>query len=165
VDILPDGTLDYPDKLLGTFDFVIAAVHSRFNMPEAEMTKRIVAAMRNPHVTMLAHPTGRLLLSRDPYPVDMPEVIAQAAQLGIILEINSHPQRLDLDWRLCKGAKEKGALFAVNPDAHQIEGLADVRYGVGVARKGWLEAKDIVNTRPLEEAMGLLRARRLKGSA
>jgi DNA polymerase (family 10) len=158
-DILPDGTLDYPDKLLGTFDFVIAAVHSRFNMGEAEMTTRIVTAMRNPHVTMLAHPTGRLLLSRDPYPVDMPEVIAQAAKLGVILEINAHPQRLDLDWRLCKGAKEKGALFAINPDAHQIEGLADVRYGVGVARKGWLEAKDVVNTRPLDAAVRLLKRR------
>ncbi len=159
VDILPDGRLDYPNKLLATFDFVIAAVHTHFTMSKAEMTKRIVAAMRNPHVTMLAHPTGRLLLSRDPYAVDMDKIIAEAAKLGVILEINAHPQRLDLDWRLCKTAKQQGALFAINPDAHRTEGLRDIQYGVGIARKGWLEAADILNTRTADEVLGLLRRR------
>jgi len=161
-DILPDGKLDYPDKLLATFDFVIAAVHTRFGMSEAEMTKRLLAAMRNPHVTMLAHPTGRLLLSREAYAVDMPQIIAEAAKLSVILEINANPHRLDLDWRLCKAAKEKGAIFAINPDSHRVEDLTDVRYGVGIARKGWLEADDVLNTRPLAEAMDLLGARRRK---
>ena len=162
VDILPDGKLDYPNKLLATFDFVIAAVHSRFTMSEADMTKRILAAMRNPHVTMLAHPTGRLLLSREAYPVDMPRIIEEAARLGVVLEINANPHRLDLDWRLCKVAKEKGVMLAINPDAHRVEGLDHVRYGVGIARKGWLEPADILNTRPLGEFMDLLKARRSK---
>lgn len=161
-DILPDGKLDYPNKLLATFDFVIAAVHSRFTMSEADMTERILAAIRNPHVTMLAHPTGRLLLSRDAYPVDMPRIIEEAAGLGIVLEINANPHRLDLDWRLCKVAKEKGVMLAINPDAHRVEGLDHVRYGVGIARKGWLEPSDIFNTRPLGEFMDLLKARRSK---
>jgi DNA polymerase (family 10) len=126
------------------------------------MTKRILGAMRNPYVSILAHPTGRLLLSRGPYAVDMDAVIAEAAKLGVILEINSHPQRLDLDWRLCKPAKEKGCTFAICPDAHRIEGLRDTYYGVGVARKGWLEARDIVNTRPVKDALRLLSARREK---
>jgi len=158
-DILPDGKLDYPEKVLATFDFVIAAVHSRFSMSEADMTKRIVTAMRHPHVTMLAHPTGRLLLSREPYAVDMPRVIAEAATLGVILEINANPHRLDLDWRLCKVAKDKGVIFAINPDAHRIEGLTDFRYGVGIARKGWLEPADVLNTHPLAELMDRFAAR------
>ena len=160
MDILVDGTLDYPDRLLATFDFVIAAVHSRFTMTRTAMTTRIIVAMRNPYVTMLAHPTGRLLLSRAAYEVDMTKVIAEAARLGVFLEINANPHRLDLDWRLCKTAKEKGARFAINPDAHRIEGLRDVRYGVGIARKGWLEPADILNTRPLDEALALMKARR-----
>jgi len=160
VDILPDGKLDYPAKVLETFDFVIAAVHTHFTMARAEMTKRIIGAMRDPHVSILAHPTGRLLLSREPYAVDMDAVIAEAAKLGVILEINAHPQRLDLDWRLCKPAKEKGCAFAICPDAHRIEGLRDTTYGVGIARKGWLEAKDVVNTRPAAQALKLLAARR-----
>ena len=160
VDILPDGTLDYPPKILETFDFVAAAVHTRFTMSKEQMTKRIVTAMRNPYVSILAHPTGRLLLSREPYAVDMDEVIAEAANLGVILEINSHPQRLDLDWRLCKPAKEKGCTFAICSDAHRIEGLRDTYYGVGVARKGWLKAADIVNARPAKEVVKLLAARR-----
>ncbi len=160
VDILADGKLDYPDKVLATFDFVIAAVHSRFTMSEADVTERILTAMRNPYVTMLAHPTGRLLLSREAYPVDMARIIEEAAQLGVVLEINANPHRLDLDWRLCKVAKEKGVMLAINPDAHRVECLDDVRYGVGIARKGWLGPADILNTRPLDEFMELLKARR-----
>jgi len=160
VDILRDGKLDYLPKVLETFDFVIAAVHTHFTMSSAEMTKRIIGAMRNRYVSILAHPTGRLLLSREPYAVDMDAVITEAAKLGVLLEINAHPQRLDLDWRLCKSAKERGCAFAICPDAHRIEGLRDTYYGVGVARKGWLEAKDIVNTRPAAQALRLLTARR-----
>jgi DNA polymerase (family 10) len=159
-DILADGKLDYPDKVLKTFDFVIAAVHSRFTLGKEAMTKRIITAMRNPHVGMLAHPTGRLLLSREPYEVDMDAVIAEAATLGVVLEINANPHRLDLDWRLCKRAKDQGCRFAVCPDAHRTDDLADTFYGVGIARKGWLEAADVVNTRPVDEALQLLTARR-----
>lgn len=159
-DILPDGSLDYPDAILAAFDFVIASIHSKFNMTEAEATKRLVKAMKNKHVTMLGHPTGRLLLSREGYPVDMRQVIDAAADLGVAIEINAHPFRLDLDWRLVHHAKEKGAKVAINPDAHSVEGLKDVSYGVGIARKGWLEVKDVVNAWPLEKVRRFLASRR-----
>ena len=158
-DILADGALDYADSVLKTFDFVVAAVHSRFKMSKDEMTKRMITAMRNPYVSILAHPTGRLLLSREPYEIDMDEVIAEAARLGVVLEINANPHRLDLDWRVCKRAKEQGCRFAICPDAHRADDLADTAYGVGIARKGWLEAADIVNTRPADEALVLLKRR------
>jgi DNA polymerase (family 10) len=145
-DILPDGTLDYPDEILAECDFVIASVHSHFNLSEAEMTARISRALRNPLVTMLGHPTGRLLLSREPYAVDMPRVIEAAAEAGVVIEINAHPLRLDLDWRLCQFAKTKGVKMAINPDAHNVAGLRDVSFGVNVARKGWLEPADVLNT-------------------
>ncbi len=149
-DILPNGDLDWPEKTLTRFDHVIASVHSGFNMSEAEMTKRIVKALKNKRVTMLGHPTGRLLLSRDGYPVDMVQVINAAADYGKGIEINAHPLRLDLDWRLCKYAKEKGVMIAINPDAHNVEGLKDVSYGVGIARKGWLEKRNVLNTQRIE---------------
>ena len=148
-DILPDGTLDWNDGILATFEYVVVSVHSNFKMSEPEMTKRIIRALKNPHVTMLGHPTGRLLLARDPYPVNMTDVINAAADYGRTIEINAHPSRLDLDWRLCSYAREKGVMIAINPDAHSVEGLNDVRYGVGIARKGWLGKKDVLNARPL----------------
>ncbi|HCV42830.1 MAG TPA: DNA polymerase/3'-5' exonuclease PolX [Bacteroidetes bacterium] len=148
-DILPNGELDWPDKVLSSFEYVVVSIHSSFKMTEAEMTKRIIKALKTKYVTMLGHPTGRLLLSRDAYPLDMIQVINAAADYGKIIEINAHPLRLDLDWRLCKYAAEKGVMIAINPDAHNIEGLDDVRFGVGTARKGWLEKKDILNTKPL----------------
>ncbi|MGA9363611.1 MAG: DNA polymerase/3'-5' exonuclease PolX [Bacteroidota bacterium] len=151
VDILPDGTLDYSDKVLASFDYVVASVHSKFKMTESEMTKRITKALKNKYVTMLGHPTGRLLLSREAYPVNMIEVIDVAADNGKVIEINAHPLRLDLDWRLCKYAKKKGVLIAINPDAHNTDGLRDVYYGVGIARKGWLEKKDIINAWTLSQ--------------
>ena len=150
VEILADGRLDYDDEILDRFDFVIAAIHSRFNMPEREMTDRILKALAHPRVTMLAHPTGRLLLSRQAYAVDLTEIIDCAATLGKVLELNAHPERLDLDWRWCKAAKEKGVMIAINPDAHHMSGLEDLRYGVYEARRGWLEAADCLNTRPHE---------------
>jgi DNA polymerase (family 10) len=158
VDILPDGTLDYSDKVLASFDYVVASVHSKFKMTEAEMTNRITKALKNKYVTMLGHPTGRLLLSREAYPVDMIKVIDAAAEYGKIIEINSHPLRLDLDWRLCKYAKEKGVLIAINPDAHNTDGLKDVLYGVGIARKGWLEKKNVINAWTLTQVAERLRS-------
>jgi DNA polymerase (family 10) len=145
-DILPNGDLDWPDKILASFEYVVVSIHSGFRMTEAEMTKRIVKALKNKYVTMLGHPTGRLLLARDAYPVDMVQVIDAAAEYGKTIEINAHPTRLDLDWRQCRYAKKKGLAIAINPDAHTVEGLRDVAYGVGVARKGWLEKKDVLNT-------------------
>ena len=152
-DILLDGELDWSDQVLATFDYVVASVHSGFSMSEGDMTKRIIKALKNKHVTMLGHPTGRVLLSRDGYPVNMVDIINAASDYGKIIEINSHPNRLDLDWRLCKYAKEKGVMIAINPDAHNVNGLDHVNLGAGVARKGWLEKKDVLNTRPLQEVL------------
>ena len=152
-DILPNGDLDWPDSVLASFEYVVVSVHSSFKMTEVEMTKRITKALKNKYVTMLGHPSGRLLLNRDPYPVDLVQVITVASDYGKMIEINAHPLRLDLDWRLCKYAREKGVKISINPDAHNIEGLNDVRYGVGTARKGWLEKKDVLNTQPLSSVL------------
>lgn len=156
-DILPDGSLDYPDEVLAEFDFVIASVHSAFRQSEADMTRRIVKAMENRYVGVLAHPTGRILLARDGYAVDLAAVVAAAAATGTVLEINASPYRLDLDWRWCHKAKEAGVLLAINPDAHAPAELEYVAYGTAIARKGWLTGADIVNTRPAAEAIALLR--------
>jgi DNA polymerase (family X) len=149
-DILPDGSMDYDDSMLSQFDYVVASIHSKFKMTEAEATQRIIKALKNKYVTILGHPTGRLLLEREGYPVNLNEIISVAGDLGKCIEINAHPLRLDLDWRYVKYAKEKGVIIAINPDAHRIEGLRDVQYGVGIARKGWLEAKDVLNTNSTE---------------
>ena len=154
-DILPDGSLDYPDEVLAQFDFVIASVHSSFRQTKDEMTARIVKAMTNRHVGMLGHPTGRILLAREGYAVDIPAVIKAAAATGTIIEINASPYRLDLDWRWCRQAKEQGVLFAVNPDAHSVEDLDFVAFGVASARKGWLTADDVINTRDARDALTL----------
>lgn len=151
VDILPDGGLDYDDKLLATFDFVIASIHSRFGLTRDEQTARLLKAASHPAVTIIGHPTGRLLLAREGYPVDLEAVLEGAAASGAAVELNSHPQRLDLDWRLCRRAKELGVPVAVNPDAHHTGGIADVAYGIGIARKGWLSAADVLNTRDAGE--------------
>jgi DNA polymerase (family 10) len=151
VDILNDGSLDYPDEVLASFDFVVASIHSHLNMSQEEATKRILKAIKNPHVTILGHPTGRLLLGRDGYPLDMYKVIDAAAQHGVAIELNAHPYRLDIDWRYCKYAKEKGVLISINPDAHDVDGLRDLRYGVGIGRKGWLEKENILNAMPLQK--------------
>src|SRR5213596_3024942 len=159
-DILADGAMDYPDEVLATFDFVIASVHSRFNLSEEEQTRRICRALANPYVTMLGHATGRLLLSRDAYRVDMRSVIDAAAANGKLIEINASPHRLELDWRLCRYAKQQGVKFSINPDAHSPEALATVPLGVNVARKGGLSAGDIINILPIEEMKAYLQARR-----
>ncbi len=159
-DILPDGSLDYSDDVLARFDVVIVSIHSRFNMTEEEATRRIIRAMENPYVTILGHPTGRLLLGRDGYPVDLVRVIDAAADLGVAIELNANPHRLDLDWRYCKYAREKGVKIAIGPDAHRLEGLADMRYGVGIARKGWLRKEDVLNTVSADELLAFARRRR-----
>jgi DNA polymerase (family 10) len=155
-DILPDGRLDYDDATLGTFDFVIAAVHSHFGMSGDEMTERLIRALANRHTTILAHPTGRLLLAREPYELDLERVIDAAAEHGKVIELNANPHRLDLDWRHCKYAKRQGVRIAVNPDAHHTDGLADMKYGLNIARKGWLEAQDIINCMGLVEMTAFL---------
>jgi DNA polymerase (family 10) len=160
VDILADGSLDYPDDLLRQLDFVVASVHSRFNMPREEMTARIVRAMHNPYVTMIGHLTGRLLLARDGYALDIDTVIDEAIRLGVIIELNANPHRLDLDWRYLRQACGRGLTISINPDAHSPEGLGDVRYGIGVARKGWVSASSVLNTRQLQEVRTWLRRRR-----
>ncbi len=165
VDILKDGGLDYPDAFLARFDFVIASIHSSFTLPEAEMTRRIVRAIHNPHVTLLGHPTGRLLLARQGYAVRVEEVIREAAKVGTGIEINANPHRLDLDWRVIRTAREAGVPLFINPDAHAPEGVADYRYGVGIARKGWLTAKDVVNTKGLADMLKYLEARKKKRAA
>jgi DNA polymerase IV (family X) len=144
-DILPDGSLDYDEGILARFDFVIAAVHSNFNMSAIEMTGRIKKALQNKYTTMLAHPTGRLLLSREPYALNIMEIIDAAAQFGKALELNANPHRLDLDWRNCIHAKKKGVKIAINPDAHQTAGLQDISFGIKIARKGWLTKGDCLN--------------------
>jgi len=156
-DILSDGSMDYNDKLLSEFDYVVASIHNKFKMTEDESTKRIIKALKNKYVTMLGHPTGRLLLQREGYPVKMLEVIDAAADYGKAIEINAHPMRLDLDWRFLKYAKEKGVPIFINPDAHNINGLQDLQYGVGIARKGWLEAKDVVNSWPVRQIFNYLK--------
>lgn len=145
-DILPDGAMDYPDEVLARFDFVIGSVHSRFNLPEEEQTARVVRALSHPYVTMLGHPTGRLLLSREGYRIDMTRVLDAAREHGKVVEINANPHRLDLDWRLCRSARAQGVKTSINPDAHATEGLRDVPFGVNVARKGGLTPADVVNT-------------------
>jgi DNA polymerase (family 10) len=159
-DILPDGSLDYEEAILKEFDFVIASVHSHFNMSREDMTRRVTKALRNPYTTILGHPTGRLLLAREPYAIDMMRIIDEASRSGVAIELNAHPYRLDIDWRLCKYAKEKGVKIAINPDAHGEDGLKDTYYGVGIGRKGWLEPGDVLNTSDLEEMKTFLKRRR-----
>jgi DNA polymerase (family 10) len=145
-DILPDGNLDFDDALLEGFDYVVASVHTHFQQPEAEMTQRIIRAIQHPLVTMLGHATGRLLLRRDSYKVDLEAVLQAAAAAGTMIEINANPLRLDLDWIHCKRARALGVKLVINPDAHSVQDLELVPFGVDVARRGWLEKGDVFNT-------------------
>ena len=156
VDILEDGSLDLPDSALARLDLVIGAVHSRFDLSRAKQTERILRAMDHPYFTLLAHPTGRVIESREPYDVDMLRVIRHARRRGCYLELNAHPDRLDLLDTLCLMAKDEGVLVAVNSDAHSRDDFANLRFGIGQARRGWLAAADVVNTRSLAELRRLL---------
>jgi DNA polymerase (family 10) len=159
-DILPDGRVDYDEATLDRFDYVIGSVHSRFQMGEAEMTERVCRALDDPHLTILGHPTGRLLLSREAYAIDMAAVIAKAADVGAAIELNADPHRLDLDWRLCREAKARGVTIEIGPDAHSPQGLDNVEFGVGIARKGWLEPADVLNARSADDVLAFARRRR-----
>lgn len=150
-DILFDGSLDYEDELLSRFDFVIASVHSQFKMSETKATERILTAIKNPYTTILGHPTGRLLLSREGYPVDMHAVIDACATHGVIIELNAHPWRLDIDWRLIKEATGKGVKISINPDAHNLTGIGDIRFGTYAAQKGGLKIYETFNALNLSE--------------
>ncbi len=160
-DILADGRIDYDEALLETFDYVIASVHSRFAMDERAMTGRVLRALENPFVTILGHPTGRLLLTREPYAIDMPAVLARAGELDVAVELNADPHRLDLDWTLCRRAKELGCLIEIGPDAHSVAGLDNMTYGINTARKGWLEAGDVLNTQHAHDIVERARSRRV----
>ncbi|MGB2610236.1 MAG: DNA polymerase/3'-5' exonuclease PolX [Isosphaeraceae bacterium] len=162
-DILADGTLDYPDEVLEGFDYVVASVHSHFRMSREEMTARMIRAVSNPRVTMLGHPTGRLLLARDSYAVDLDAVIEAAARAGTMIEINANPHRLDLDAVHCRRARQKGVRIVINPDAHSVSGLQDLTYGVSVARRAWLSPADLLNTAPLEKVARQLAEMRTRG--
>src|SRR5438876_2363092 len=158
-DILRDGSLDFPDEVLSQLDYVVASVHSVFNLSESEMTQRVIRALENPFVTMLAHPTGRLLLKRDPYQIDIPAVLDAGARTGTWVELNAAPKRLDLDWRSWPLAKQKGVKCVINPDAHRTERLQDLWFGIGIARKGWLTKDDVVNCSPVGKIEKSLRAK------
>ena len=163
-DIRPNGDLDYDDATLDRFDYVIGSVHSQFKMSEQAMTARILTALENPRLTILGHPTGRLLLARDPYAVDVEAIIEKAADTGAAIELNADPRRLDLDWRFLRKAKDRGVTIEIGPDAHSIGGLDNVAIGVGIARKGWLEADDILNARSADDILAFASARRERAS-
>lgn len=160
VDILPDGKLDYRDDILMQLDVVLTAIHSRFKMPKQEMTKRVIKAFHSKYVNIFVHPSGRLLGEREPYEIDMEQVLQAAKKYRVVIEINAHPKRLDLTDIYCKRAKELGVKLVIATDAHSADQLELMKYGVAVARRGWLEKKDVINTDPLAKLLKLLYAKR-----
>jgi DNA polymerase (family 10) len=161
-DILKDGALDFSDEVLAALDYVVVSVHNSFNQPPAEMTRRIIRAIENPYVTILGHLTGRMLLIREGYTVDVPAILDAAAATGTIIELNGNPRRLDMDWRWWRRAKEKGVRCAIDPDAHSTQNLQHLWFGVTQARKGWLTRGDVVNCAPLGEIEPILQAKRAR---
>ena len=159
-DILADGRVDDCDGMLETFDFVVGSIHSRFSMTGAAMTERILRALDDPHLTILGHPTGRLLLAREPYPLDLGAVLAKAGQVGVAVEVNADPRRLDIDWRHLRGATAAGAAIEIGPDAHSTTALDNMEIGVGIARKGWIARTDVLNARSAADVLAFARARR-----
>ena len=159
-DILRDGSLDYADDVLADLDFVVASIHSLFNLPPEEQTQRMLRAISNPYVDIIGHPTGRILLGREGYTLDLDAVIDAAAEHGVCIEINAHPSRLDLDWRYLHRARDKGIKIPINPDAHSIDGMDVMRYGIGIARKGWLRASDVLNTMSTDALLKFFEKRR-----
>lgn len=159
-DILGDGSLDYPDEVLASFDYIVASVHSNLTMNEARATERLVRAIENPYTTILGHPTGRLLLSRQGYPIDYKEVIDCCAANGVVIEINASPYRLDLDWRWIEYALDRNVMLSINPDAHEMQGYHDMHYGVAAARKGGLTKNMTFNALSLVEMEAYLGRRK-----
>jgi len=157
VDILSDGRLDFDDDFLAKFDLIVASVHSKFSMTEAEATERLIRAVQNPHVDILGHPTGRLLLSREGYPLNMHAVIDAAAEAGTAIEVNANPARLDIDWRFLAYAREMGVQIPINTDAHSTAGLEDMGFGLGIARKGGLRADSILNALSVDNFLATLK--------
>jgi DNA polymerase (family 10) len=160
VDILSNGDLDFDNELLSELDVVVASIHQSFSQSEAETTKRLIAAAENPNVHMLGHLTGRLLLEREAYKVNQQAVIEACAATGTWIELNASPSRFDMDWRLWRMAKDKGVKCVINCDAHRLEHAQFLRLGAGIARKGWLEAKDVINTLPLDKLQSELKRKR-----
>jgi DNA polymerase (family X) len=159
-DILKDGALDYADDVLAELDFVVASIHSNFNLSPEEQTQRMLRAIANPYVDIIGHPTGRILLGRVGYTLDMEAVIDAAIERGVCIEINAHPSRLDMDWRLVKRARDKGMKIPICPDAHIVAGLDVIRYGIGIARKGWLSASDVLNAMETEALLKFFKRKR-----
>ncbi len=157
VDILEDGRLDLPDTALAKLDVVIAAIHSHFDLPRETQTERMIRAINNPHVSIIAHPTGRLIGVREPYDIDMERVIDAAHSAGCCLEINAQPDRLDLNDLHVHAAKQRGVKIAISTDAHSENAFAWMRYGIDQARRGWLTADDVINTRSLAALRKALR--------
>jgi DNA polymerase (family 10) len=161
-DILNDGSLDYPDEILESFDFIVASIHSNLKMDKDKATARLIKAIENPYTTILGHPTGRLLLSRKGYEIDYQKVIDACAANQVAIEINANPLRLDLDWRWCQYAVSKGVLLSINPDAHRVEGFRDMEYGVLIARKGGVTQKDCLNARSLSQIKEIFEHKKAK---
>lgn len=159
-DILRDGSLDYDEEILARMDFVVASVHGNFGLSEREQTERCIRAVQNPFTTILGHPTGRLLLARDGFALDLDAVIEAAGEVGCAIELNANPQRLDLDWRELRKATTHGVRISIGPDAHRTDGLTDIRYGVAIARKGWVTPAQVLNTLELPQLRAVLRQRR-----
>ncbi|UCB44969.1 MAG: DNA polymerase/3'-5' exonuclease PolX [Spirochaetota bacterium] len=161
-DILSDGGLDYPEDALSKLDFVIGSIHSKLTMDSNEATSRLVAALQNPHLTILGHPSGRLLLSREGYQYNEEMILDALMDNGVAIEHNCNPHRLDPEWRFLKSARERGILVSINPDAHSIEGFGDMGFGLVMARKAWLEKQDVLNCMNSEEIDGFFRGRKQK---
>jgi DNA polymerase (family X) len=157
VDILPDGSLDYPDEVLRTLDVVIGSVHSRLRMSQEEMTRRVITALQNPHLDILGHPTGRLVGQRAPFDLDLDAVIETAFKTETVLEISAYPERLDLKDTHVRMARDRNALFEIGTDAHRKDHLRAMEYGIGTARRGWVEARSVINTWPLQRLLDFLR--------
>jgi DNA polymerase (family 10) len=160
-DILPCGRVDYDAAFLDRFDFVIGSVHTRYGMNAEQMTNRVLKALDDPHLTILGHPTGRLLLTREPYAIDLDAIIEKAGRVGVAIELNADPHRLDIDWKACRIAAEKGAMVSIGPDAHSPQGFENLELGAAIARKGWLEPRHVLNTRTADEVLAFARARRV----
>jgi DNA polymerase (family X) len=164
-DILKDGSLDYDDETLASFDFVVASVHGNFNLSPAEQTQRLIRALENPYCSILGHPTGRILLQREGYAPDLEVVIARAGELGAAIELNGDPHRLDLDWRYLRYATERGVRIPITTDAHSPAGLNNLRYGVSMARKGWVTREQCLNTLDTDDLLAFFREQRARKGA